>query len=1601
MADQQPLSLQVAPSTPLPPGTEVGTNLVVPEVLTVDRVSHMSEDIFDMRPTSHIMKLLNVLLGEAGVGQLRKASTLARLTSTINGTHFLALDSFYGALFNIKRLQSEELAIDPINGVGTTEDWLQAQANDASFRSRIYQFARAITFGATPMGMEFMAEALLNVDCRIYESFVESDLGTQRTYGNVESNFGTYGGMEGRTYGQIERNSTNPAAIPRNEFQVIPKRPLTEDEHYLVTKVLDVFKPANTVMRVEPDGDVIHTPAPVAAISADSTYWEVQSYILKNGTFQEIERPPFSSYQSEAWSYLGDLAGMSSYTAIPPILTVISNWITANGDGGTAGGGGYHFAAGGGIVVDTLAGYKNAVAYVRQQSAAGATSAPGITLPRGVPGVPDFTKISATHAGFEWPSAQYDDAWQEFGPEKAIMPLSRVLQGRAVSDGVITLRSSFVWTTGSTISFQSSGTLLLTDKQTIDSARENIYVQGRVIKDMQAALDAGTLPVSMGTDSGPARYHGTPARMHSNDTQEIVEFRFYNNNVINQISFDVARYPQTVEFQAFINGEWTTMYRRVIHGGNSQPFISYYTRNPTRDPHAYNQQPFFETSNLWMNVTARVLPMAGTRCRLVLTRLSIEEGGQSPIGRNGEPVPYQLAVRNFDVGYKVESELDLPRSSNSDEYIATASDLLGDKMQFVAHREPASNLLTGGAWRCAPQPVGEAVVNAYVDLRLANGDPQVIDRIFLDPIYVGPSFHIYWSDDDPPEDFVASDEVLPAGAVSLSGNVLLDVSGVNFPTTDPAWIEIDNALVQFDPAKSWALGITVVPRFYSGGANNSVLDFGSFKITFVDGAVRFTMAGASSHDVATVFAPNETVSILISYSATSNTATLYVKAAGRAVTNGVLMPIGSMTINPLMRIGSALNGQGVVNSELIAMFLRSGTLEAADFDLFAAAPTDYVVHPRYEASGADYTSGMMFRFSSAFMDENNVTGFIGGIGSIFDTMEWTPISRDYTLQKGFVRIPPTRCRFLNFEFSNLAPVRYDAGLHPVIVDARVSTSKAIPHQTSHSYAPWPGQETARALALQTRFRNSPQTFDQRVQNAFREPQTAAIRFLDPMAAKQAASTPWYMRYHDPYLARPKPMTELRGVRVYGQIRMLMQYKWSYLVGLKALIPYRLDYLSQDDATVYYERFLDTAHIEEGFTWEMDPGDISTGEDADVVMVSKTLPSSLDVIGVQFATQQTAAVQIVPNDDFTDPALMSTTWTDLSDWHAIGDAYLTYSVNDTTVLVERRAEASSTVPPLDAGPMQDPQIPPFDFDRPTSSPVVDHTIGGIESILVPVSIAGMVHGAVRFTALSDLVYPVTLQLLNDADVVLVEKDITARAGDLIEDYISYEIGPSVPAVRVRLVQKGTIETGANSWKLDRLSVFDDSITWEFSVDGGVSWVMARAGIRNNPNGVVTFLSPGSALKWRVRGYRPHMHVNALQIRPWYAGRLSRRKTLPSRGPNRSVFDQDPPIDLDPEFQRWWKPVPLQWWLQGRSLPQLSAEGTPIISNYRRFYGRSITITLATPIETWTRTSSLVRSFHFPIDVSVQDDGVQVGGVFPVGDNRKVGGTIGALVFRAHP
>lgn len=351
------IPLQSDPAGPLVSGVDRATNMLLPDAPTMQQLRNFPSELYDLRNSSRLVRLLKVMLGDAGAGQLRKRTMITRLESALTGANFFDLDRFYGAIFGALRMPSEALPLNPMDDVATPDEWDAILAADASYRERIAELAKAIAMGGTVPGLQQVAEALVQAPVDIYESWQLLDsygsivLAPANTWDDVQTLHPTWNDFApsdtwNRVEGTIEVGRTN--TLTRSEIVIRPRKDYSSspdvisdyarDENALV-RVLQKLRPAGTIITVDPGLGTPHVAQPISGLQADSEYWEITPKVQPKTSIQGvpvktvypisaigiiqgidpitrriIPRPPFSGVQGTSWSYNTLVSATTSYS---------------------------------------------------------------------------------------------------------------------------------------------------------------------------------------------------------------------------------------------------------------------------------------------------------------------------------------------------------------------------------------------------------------------------------------------------------------------------------------------------------------------------------------------------------------------------------------------------------------------------------------------------------------------------------------------------------------------------------------------------------------------------------------------------------------------------------------------------------------------------------------------------------------------------------------------------------------------------------------------------------------------------------------------------------------------------------------------------------------------------------------------------------------------------------------------------------------------------------------------------------------------------------------------------------------------------------------
>jgi hypothetical protein len=1095
--------------------------------------------------------------------------------------------------------------------------------------------------------------------------------------------------------------------------------------------------------------------------------------------------------------------------------------------------------------------------------------------------------------------------------------------------------------------------------------------------------------------SSDFRFWASSRRWQEDGTLEIFQVNLSTPKPINIIAFELAHFPHRV---------WTEWWDSKTKSW--KPCMEYLSDSTTRNPATHpsliwitdsmpstllpandlkpGEHPQHYGAGHWLAFEVRCQAVTTSQIRLCLQRVRSDK---FPRDSTGVAFQYSLGVRGFLCGYRADVLTDVPRTPRDGNIVtengtfASSTDILGSSVEFAIRKNRAMDLLNGYVWRSEAQPVNYAVVNFYVDARDSSGAAQVIDRFEIDPLYSGTHLNLYWSDDTPdPSTFEASDDVLAFPASRGQGVALTQNSqGLLFPLP-VGFVQLDNSRIQWDTRQPWWLAMIFQPQYEMSDATTYVVMDSSSVSIWVTQGLLYARLGAAVLSLPLSFIFNDQIPILLGY----QNGQLIMQAAGQEISTNVT---GDLTPPSTIRLGASLSPDNVTpapgNYRLKGLVIKQSMLPDGELDLYVSDPTGYVTKATYWGDDTGTTMNSLLRYDPSFQTQGessvNPYGMLGGPGLQYEDLVWHPINRDFKANKGIMAFDAVKARFFKFEFTDLNPQPYTS-TRPISRTVRTFTSEvmsnAVPRTTSYSNNTGGSGVTVNKDAATTiAYADSTRLSTDLSGNKYPTyTPTQALYAPNPSVAATISQQSNLLNFQTWQPTTWTPGFSQTGKHYYETVEVTNTNKVGYFAGLKGLAMYRVDYLTDDDTDQYLEVFHDNSHLDQaaaaasnGIVWDFAPGGLTTPPylELDIAaMQSQIFRSLRRVRGIQFATTQSEAVQLLTDPDFVDQTL--------SRWVPYGDASITSSTDFTTDIgstvqitrgvsenfwanLELRYASWDDIEADDPSPYK-PVWDDLESQGNQSLPE-----GGIASNQgVTGSQSGRLYVAARVFTPKALTQPLFVQVVDAGGQVLAEQEVEAQPGQISEWFVGYTYGELPPdvveftwdqiettyptwtameaagtwdqidnvantdvgAVYARLLQRGS---SLDTWYVDNIAVFEDPIRWEFSNDAGASWWPAFD-IRNDPNGVLIFPTStstnpdvGRSLMWRVKGFRPGLAVSSITIRPWYDSLtrgIPHSETIQPQGPNVTPQDQLNPVEQDPRFKAWHKPIPQSWWFAYR-------------------------------------------------------------------------------------
>lgn len=1042
--------------------------------------------------------------------------------------------------------------------------------------------------------------------------------------------------------------------------------------------------------------------------------------------------------------------------------------------------------------------------------------------------------------------------------------------------------------------------------------------------------------------------------------QEVLEIDLASPTLINVMSFSYSHFPQflSIEFKDANGPDWQPLLDSVsmlpIEIEVTDSFPPILPDPSTVTGHVHPQHDY---DGHWVREDRLCHPVIASHLRFLLTR---NPNGKGPINTAGGVMKYSLALQNIDFGYRVASEDDIPLAEDDDsnanmtKVFANSSDIFGSNLGFAKktyHPQSLTNNTDSNIsalWKCEPQPFPDAVVNFYADVRTPTGEAQTINRIFVDPLYIGPQINLYYSNDSTVGPYISRRRYL--GATQAIGNGVSVGTGTPMdfgPYGTSSQLMVDNNALDFDPTSDWALGIQWIRDYALDGSVHTLWDCGSFKITYESGGYYLYTPGNVAN-LSTTDGDSSLDASITNILAAMQDGVIYFQVSNENTDYESTAPFGQFSAElPLyLSFGANLDATDPSNGQVGALYLAQGTFSSTDrynpVNGFISSPESYSSVPLLRAQEVAAAYNAILRFDSSRQPVSpsvqNPFGLIGGSAFRYPNLTWTPVPRHFEMQRGYLKFPPVTAKFWNLEITNLRPEPNDKF---VPVARTVKTFPTSLLQTTSTPTSATNRSSDLDLGLNVQQVVSPGFIynDAPTYQGTGTPPSGItntqVYVADDYTTQQNLSTlgsAWvYTRLHPDRFA---PRWNQTCVHNYVKTTITQTDNLSYFAGLRNIYFGRSQLSIPHDPPIIEEEFVDDMDIDTSGDWTLDPDGWITADaltDDSVSIQSQKLPTQTPIRALQFAALQSDAVALDVEGNFSDAGYDVA---QADDWTTVGDGLNlgieTDGTGGSALLVSRdHSEGFYADIPLNFGPtFGDIEAAGATYGDLSEGNNTSSYYGGIQSPATSVYTGGRLYAAMRVTAPKSLYASLFLQIIaSDTGAVIAEAEANVAQNDLKKWYVAFDLDQyaettlnGVPAdlnVAIRVIQK----TPSNDqWMIQSAALFWDPIVWSFSCDNGMSWYAAPPETRNNPNGLILFpygLTDYTSLRWSVESYVAGVKVSHLAIRPWYFGQSG---TVPaplpnaSDGPNTISTDAYPPIEDDPRWQGWSLPVPYWWWRQ---------------------------------------------------------------------------------------
>lgn len=624
------------------------------------------------------------------------------------------------------------------------------------------------------------------------------------------------------------------------------------------------------------------------------------------------------------------------------------------------------------------------------------------------------------------------------------------------------------------------------------------------------------------------------------------------------------------------------------------------------------QHPSHYGAGHWQHYDLDVVPVTTSKIRILgLRNFGSRMGGPKDI--YGRDAKYSLGVRNFDFGWRVRTKNDVPLTARDPDILTERQsftqvlDIMGSPVELKVRENRASDLLAGSVWKSEPMPVPYAVVNFYVDARDPSGNAQTIDRFNVTPLTSGANMNLYYAKDVPDSDFGASDAPIVFPSLRMAGEADPTVgdSGILFPDKI-SYIDLDNQAVQWNPAKPFWIAVEFQPQWGSEDASDPhiIFDTGALQLAWNDGVFRLGYGGGALYQQPFEFSANARLNAVVVFDGA--TLSFYIAEAGgvanvptemEGMTSSVIRlgaEVGDSTAPIVFSGFYRLNALLIKQESLSLVSGPDGIIIPEPIQRFISSPEVYLNKPEYHLDNDGSTDNALVRYLPSFALGSgdagvNPYGFVGGPGSIYEDVVWTPITRDYKLRAGMLQFMPVKAKFFKFEFSNLTPEPYQT-FQPITRKVKTyspsaSTPPANPQLNAQTQTPAisSGMSVNAAVApsvsvySDTPDQTDPGTTDVLATEALHATDLGVQGRLDSLGSIYGFDS-WQPVTHSTRYTTT-------SVHTYEEVEVGHSKRVAYFVGLAGLQMFRVDYAADDDTEQYIDLLDDTDNIDPDYLAE--------------------------------------------------------------------------------------------------------------------------------------------------------------------------------------------------------------------------------------------------------------------------------------------------------------------------------------------------------------------------------------------------------------------------------